>query len=238
MVKAEHRSLVVSVLAFLAAAWAMKYARSQARSAEGQLEVARRVHREQNEPYVIVDIQLHEAGSLLLGLIIQNVGPTLARNVRIAVTPDLTSTQGDDVGEALAQVIARPIAMMPPGRRLVYFFDSAVRRFESDLPMLFEFTVHGDGPMGPVEELKYTVDLEVLSETLVGQRATKPLEDRLDKVSKGLRDLTGYYQEANQQAIAATRSRRMEEVRQRREAHQQNHGAGSADGSCEPGGDA
>lgn len=232
--KAEHWSLVVSVLAFLAAAWAMKYARAQAQSAEGQLEVARQVHREQNEPYVIVDIQPQDARPLALVLVIQNIGPTMARNVRISVTPDLTSSQGDDVSEALARVLARTIAMIPPGRRLEYLFDFGTVRFKSDLPMLFEFTVNSEGPAGPVEELTYTVDLDVLSEALIGQRPTKPLEERLDKISKSLKEFTRSHRDANQDAITATRSRRAEEARQRREAWQQATGGGVAAGSPEP----
>ncbi|MFC8435967.1 hypothetical protein [Streptomyces sp. NPDC057253] len=229
--KTEHWSLIVSILAFVAAAGAMRYARSQAKSAEGQLQVARRVHREQNEPYVIVDIQPQEPGSLLLVLAIQNVGLTVARDVKIKVTPNLTSTAGDDVGDALTQVLSRTITMMPPGRRLEYPFDSATSRFGSGLPMVFEFTVNSEGPMGPVEELKYTVDLDVLGDALIGRRVTKPIEERLDKISKSLKGLNDSYQEANQQAITETRHRRMEEVRRRREARRQSTNGGSSGGA-------
>lgn len=231
--KAEHWSLIVSILAFVAAAWAMRYARSQAKSAEGQLQVARQVHREQNEPYVIVDIQPQEPGSFLLVLVIQNVGPTVARNVKIKVTPNLTSTAGDDVGDALAQVLSRTITMMPPGRRLEYLFDFTTNRFGSGLPMVFEFTVNSEGPMGPVEELRYTVDLDVLGEASIGRRPTKLIEERLDKISKGLKGLTDSYQEANRQAITEARDRRMEELRRRREARQQGPNGGSPEGASQ-----
>lgn len=215
----EQWSLVVAVLAFLLAGWAIKYARAQAISAEGQLDVARQVHREQNEPYVIVDIQPYDPGSYLLVLVVENVGPTMARNVQITASPDLESSHGHEITQALRSVVARTIPMIPPGRKLQYFFDTGAR-FESELPMVFDFTVTSEGPMGPVETLHYTVDMRVITEELVGERQTKKLEEQLGKMADGLLKLGKYYQAANQQAISDTNQRRRDEVRRLREAHQ------------------
>lgn len=207
----EQWSLVVSVLAFCVAGWAIKYARAQAASAQGQLEVARQVHREQNEPYVIVDIQPYDPGSFVLVLVIENVGTTMARNVKITASPELESSHGSAVTEALQSVIARTISMIPPGRKHQYFFDTS-QRFQSGLPVVFEFAVTSEGPMGPVETLRYTVDLAAIKEELIGERPTKKLEEKVGKVADSLRDLSKYYQSANQQAIAATGQRRTEEI--------------------------
>lgn len=215
----EQWSLAVSVLAFCVAGWAIKYSRTQAASAQGQLEVARQVHREQNEPYVIVDVQPYDPGSFLLVLVIQNVGTTMARNVKVMASPELESSHGGEITEALRSVIARTISMIPPGRQHKYFFDTG-KRFESDLPLVFEFTVTSDGPMGPVETLRYTVDLAAIKEELIGERPTKKLEEKVGKVADSLRDLSKYYQSANQQAIAATGQRRMDEINRQLTARQ------------------
>ncbi|MFC8262703.1 hypothetical protein ACFUNF_35100 [Streptomyces sp. NPDC057291] len=210
----DQWSLAVSALALLVAAWAIKYGRDQAVSARGQLDVARQVHREQNEPYVIVDVQPHDPGSFLLVLVIENVGPTMARNVKITASPELQSSHGGDVSEALQSVVARTIAMIPPGRKHKYFFDTS-KRFQSDLPLVFEFAVTSDGPMGPVETLRYTVDLAGIKEELVGERPTKKLEEKVGKLADELRDLGKHYQAVNEEAIVATRQRRMDEFSQR-----------------------
>ncbi|WP_407560415.1 hypothetical protein [Streptomyces sp. 184] len=225
----DQWSFLVAILALLVAAWAIKYARSQAKSAEAQLEVARRVHREQNEPYVIVDIRPDEPGSFALALVIENVGPTMARNVKINTTPSLTSSLGEDVSLALQRVLSQTIPMIPPGRRLVYLFDIG-KRFDSGLPMAFEFIVRSEGPMGPVEELRYTVDLGVLSEALIGRRPTKGMEKHLDKIGKSLKEFTRHFMEANDQAIAATHTRRFEAY-QRRLSEAQPQGSDEEAGS-------
>jgi hypothetical protein len=210
----DQWSLAVSAAAFVAAAGAAFYARSQAKSAAGQLNEAKQSRREQSEPYVIVDIQPQGQGSSVLYLVIQNIGPTMARNVKITVSPELASSHGADLDSALADALARTIPMLPPGRRLEYFFDSQ-QRFGSDLPMTFDFTVTADGPAGPVEELSYTVDLNVLLESLIGERPSKRMEDKTQKLVDAVKDLAANYTAANEEAITATKRRRYEEVQQR-----------------------
>lgn len=51
---ADDWTVIVAVVAFVIAVWQAHIAR---RSAARQLALAERIHQEQNEPYVIVDIQ-------------------------------------------------------------------------------------------------------------------------------------------------------------------------------------
>ncbi|GHE56217.1 hypothetical protein GCM10018785_26880 [Streptomyces longispororuber] len=201
----EEWSLAVAALSLLVSglttAWTVKYARAQLRHAH-------QVQKEASEPYVVVDIEPSDPGSLAMVLSVQNTGPTMARNVRITATPELTSSEGDDITKMLQRVLARPIPMLPPGRRLKYFFDTN-QRFQSDLPMTFYFTVNAQGPGGDVEPLHYNVDLSVYGEALVGQRPTKFLEERLKKLEKPLVKLVKYYGAVNQPAIRAEAERRM-----------------------------
>ncbi|MFI1394260.1 hypothetical protein [Streptomyces sp. NPDC020681] len=236
----DQWSLAVSGAAFFSAVWVGFYARSQARSAAGQLEEAKQARREQNEPYVVVDIQAEGRGSSVLYLVIENIGPTMARNVKISVSPELTSSHGEDVGTSLNDALARTIAMLPPRRRLEYFFDSH-KRFDSGMPMTFDFTVTAHGPAGPVEELRYTVDLNVLTESLIGERPSKRLEEKVQKLTDEVKGLSRCYRDANEEAITATQRHRREEVQRRlraqeeaRNAQQHGHGSPAPSPNSEP----
>ncbi|CAL9672312.1 hypothetical protein SUDANB176_07492 (plasmid) [Streptomyces sp. enrichment culture] len=87
---------VVAVIAAVISAWQAHSARS---SGQRRLELAERVHREQNEPYVIVDIQPYMPGHTLLVPVIENIGSTVARNVRVSSDRPLETTWGEEPAE-------------------------------------------------------------------------------------------------------------------------------------------
>ncbi|MGW6526690.1 hypothetical protein [Streptomyces venezuelae] len=187
----------------------VRIARDQLQQAERvhreQLALAERVHREQSEPYVVVDIGPAQSGSSLLVLSIHNTGPTMARDVRIQVTPALESTHAS-LTPRLTTAVSRTIPMLPPNRRLVYAFDTH-QRWDTNLPMRYDFTVDAHGPQGPVEQLTYTVDLGVLAGYLVGERPMQRVEERLDSIGGHLNGLASAYEKANSEAIRAHRQR-------------------------------
>ncbi|MGW0866465.1 hypothetical protein [Streptomyces sp. NPDC002611] len=114
-------AVVAAVISFVQARHAKAQSQAaveQVRVARQQLEQAERVHREQNEPYVIVDIQPDAPGSSLLVVAIENIGPTMARDVKVTTDPPLASASGDNLTERLQRGLARTIPMLPPGRRL------------------------------------------------------------------------------------------------------------------------
>lgn len=193
----------------------VRIAREQLQQAERvhreQLQLAERVHREQNEPYVVVDIATDRPGSGLLVLSIQNTGPTVARDVRIQFTPALESSDAR-LTQRLQRALSRPVSVLPPGRRLVYAFDTH-RRWQTNLPMEFDVTVDANGPGGAVEQLTYRVDLEVLAEALVGERPNKRIEDPLAKIADHLGSLTSTYGKANGTAIRAEQQWRLDDMR-------------------------
>ncbi|MES9558797.1 MULTISPECIES: hypothetical protein [unclassified Streptomyces] len=127
----DQWTVAVAVVAAVIAVWQAAIAR---RSAAQQLALAERIHREQNEPYVIVDIQPERNdGSLLL--VIENAGPTVARNVRISCNPPLETgwaPMGDepDLTQVIQQVLARTIPVLPPRRRLTFTADIGVLSVE------------------------------------------------------------------------------------------------------------
>ncbi|MFK4868967.1 hypothetical protein ACI3K4_27515 [Streptomyces sp. CSMPJR101] len=182
--------------------------------AHRQLEQAEAVHREQNEPYVIVDIQPDGPGSSLLVLLIENIGPTVARDVKITADPPVTSASGDNLTERLQGAMSAAIPMLPPGRRLKYAFDVSSRRFASDLPTAFRFTVEAKGPFGDVEPMEYLVDISSWRGTLRGERPTGKLEDALKSIAGSISDLSEAYGRANASAIRMNDQDALDRLRQ------------------------
>lgn len=203
-------AVVVSVLAAVVSVWQAQIAKG---AANEQLELAERIHREQNEPYVVVDIAPDRPGSSLLVLTIQNTGPTMARDVRIQATPELVSTQST-LTPRLVAAVSRPIAMLPPGRRLVYAFDVGHLRFSSDLPMRYDFTVDARGPQGEVEQLTYSVDLNILAGHLVGAHPMNGIEENLGAIAGGLDRFAKAYEKANSGDIQSYYQALMDEMGQ------------------------
>ncbi|MFJ6139320.1 hypothetical protein [Kitasatospora sp. NPDC092286] len=216
-----------SVMQARSATSAAESAKQQARAADEQvliarqqLDHARKAQQEQNEPYVIVDIQPRDPSSGVLVIVIENIGPSVARNVQINADPPLVSGWGNDLTEMLRRALGRTIPMLPPGRRLEYLLDNQ-DRFQSDLPSAYRFTVQSEGPYGPVETLEYVVDFSTWAEALVGERPTKKIEDKLGGIERRLNDLADNYGLANAAGIRDERDRRREAMRARREARSQ-----------------
>ncbi|GAA3957543.1 hypothetical protein GCM10023085_45050 [Actinomadura viridis] len=140
-------------------------AEESARAAQRQVELTEQVRREQAEPYVVVDIRPSDHVSSVFLLIIENVGPTVARNVQIQFDPLLERTletsraSWKPIRDAL--LFTSGIPLMPPGRRMEWFFDMTPARFSSTLPMHYTVTVEADGPFGAVEPLVYQIDLAI-----------------------------------------------------------------------------
>ncbi|MFG3336983.1 hypothetical protein ACGFZZ_33815 [Streptomyces tendae] len=224
---------VVAVIAAFISAWQANIARS---SGKKQLELAERVHREQNEPYVIVDIEPYMPGHSLMVLVIENIGTTVARNVRISADRPLETTWGEEPTEILQRVLTRPIPMLPPGRRLTYLFDDH-DRWGTELPSVYVFTVRAEGPYGEMEPAEYTVDISTWAESLAGERPTLRLEEALDGIATHLDELVGRYKQVTGPAVQEERERMMREIEERRarRASSRTPSAGDGSGQGEPG---
>ncbi|MEU5163825.1 hypothetical protein AB0G74_30010 [Streptomyces sp. NPDC020875] len=186
----EQWAVIVAVAAALIAAWQASIAR---RAVREQLALAERIHREQNEPYVIVDIQPDAYYQALL-LVIENTGPTVARDVRISCDPPLESgwepRPGEtDLTQVLQEVLARPIPILPPRRRLTFLVDRQERFQDADLPRVYTFTVDANGPDGKVETAQYSVDLDTMKWILREDRPTQRLEDKLVGIKQAIQAL-------------------------------------------------
>ncbi|MFJ6147898.1 hypothetical protein ACIQH7_30310 [Streptomyces anulatus] len=132
-----------------------------------QFMLNRRIQREASQPYVVPDIQPRAGGSGILVFTLENVGPTVARNVKIEVDPPLQGGQGNDWDEKLRVALGRELSHLPPGRRLEWYFTFGPRFYQlsGDLPRQYTVKVRATGPSGPVEEMPYLIDLDLMQET-------------------------------------------------------------------------
>ncbi|SET77159.1 hypothetical protein SAMN05421811_10457 [Nonomuraea wenchangensis] len=153
-------------------------------------------------------------------LIIENVGPTLARNVRIIANPPFQRTL-DRPGEpefAETLLFTQGIPHLPPGRRLEVFMDLGFRLFATELPRQYEVTVKADGPFGPVEDLSYLIDLNVFTASRIniktvhqGVQELEKLRHQVEKIAEELSRPRAMEEDAKYQRILEERRRTMSE---------------------------
>ncbi|MET9690425.1 hypothetical protein ABZY81_18405 [Streptomyces sp. NPDC006514] len=186
-------------------------AQEQVRVARQQLEHAEAVHREQNEPYVVVDIQPDVSGTLVI--VVENIGSTIARNVRIEVDPPLESGWGEDLTEMLARAFSRTFPMLPPRRRLEFLLDEQERFQNTGLPTAYTFTVRCEGPYGPVEDMQHVVDFGTYAETLIVRSPLRRVEDKLGDIGKEIATLAALYKKSNASATGRTNEHRVQMLR-------------------------
>jgi hypothetical protein len=159
-------SLALSAAAVVVSLVAVLYSRHQTRVAAEQLELARQIRKEAAEPYVIADIVPRVGGSGLLQFRVENVGPTLARDVQLNVSPPLQGGQSEAWDQKLARVVTRKIPVLPPGRHIEWNFAVGPTLFSNPaLPRQYTVTVSAVGPFGPVPPLEYVIDLDAIHES-------------------------------------------------------------------------
>jgi hypothetical protein len=135
-----------------------------------QVTEARRTREAQAQPFVVVDIEPGRVWMNWLTLVVENVGRTLAKDVRITFDPPLTTTVKDK--DLTKSVLFREgIAVLPPGRRIETLFDLSHDRLEQRLPMRYEVRVSfRDYRNRQQESLPYIIDLTYLLPVVRGER--------------------------------------------------------------------
>lgn len=115
-----------------------------------QLRQARHLREDQARPFVVVDIVPSQVDTHILNFVIENVGSTLAQDIRIAFDPPIASSlPGYDLaGSAL---LRDGIPTMPPRRRIELLFDISHQRLCTDLPRRYDVTVSYGNARGRAE---------------------------------------------------------------------------------------
>lgn len=121
-----------------------------------QLREARRLRREQAQPYVAVSLEPSDASPRLVDLVIKNYGATAALNVSVTMTPAPRRT-GDDA-EVAPYLLPESLPTLVPGQTWRSFWDSMNVRMESELPDRHEVEVRFSDSSGDAHTLAYVLD--------------------------------------------------------------------------------
>lgn len=182
--------MAIAAAALLVSFAAAVYSRRQTTLAAAQLELARRIQIEASEPYVIADIVPRVGGSGLLQFRIENIGPTLARDVQLTVSPPLQGGGPEVWDQTLAQVVAQKIPVLPPGRHIAWHFASGFTIFENpSLPRQYTVTATATGPAGPVTPLTYIIDLDAIDGSALESSTVEACLAKIADHTKDLKDI-------------------------------------------------
>lgn len=185
-------TLVIAAAALLVSFAAALYSRRQTVLAADQLDLAQRIRIESSEPYVIADIVPRIGGSGLLQFRLENVGPTLARDVQLSVSPPLQGGESDEWDQKLARVVARKIPVLPPGRHIEWYFAFGPRLLGNpSLPRQYTVTVNTTGPSGPVTPMTYIIDLDAIGESALERDTVEACLAKIADHTKNLKDVPG-----------------------------------------------
>lgn len=170
-------TLAVAILAVRYTARQVREARAQVGEArktrEAQSEQARqeteeqaqreqRLREEQARPFVVVDCEPNPVSGNIIDIVFENVGKTLAKNVRFSFDPPLKSSQDGRGGYVFEKsvLLSDGIPAMPPGKRVVALFDVSHERVNTELPMAYAVRVDLQDFQGRDQEtLEYVMDL-------------------------------------------------------------------------------
>ncbi|TFV66083.1 UNVERIFIED_ORG: hypothetical protein E4P37_07890 [Bacillus sp. AZ43] len=147
----------ISLAALAAAIYQAKSARDQVTEARAQTDLQRQMHRDAAQPYVWADVRPDDGHGQLLRVIVENGGPTVARDVRISFNPPLPEVHRRDRTQFMG--LENGISALTPGRRIMWTLGVSFELMSPGLAGAHEVTVDAVGPFGPLEQLRYTIDL-------------------------------------------------------------------------------
>lgn len=147
----------ISLAALAAAVYQAKSAGDQVEEARAQTALQRQMHRDAAQPFVWVDVRPDEGHGQMLKVIVENSGPTVARDVRVTFHPPLTDLHRRDRDHFTG--LESGISALTPGRRMSWALGVSFEMLTEELARAHQVTVDAVGPFGPVEQLRYTLDL-------------------------------------------------------------------------------
>jgi hypothetical protein len=145
-----------------------------------QVTEARRTREAQAQPFVVVNVEPGRVWMNWLTLVVENIGTTLAKDVRITFDPPLTTTVKDN-DLTKSALLRDGVAVLPPGRRVETLFDLSHDRLEQKFPMRYDVSVSfRDYRNRQQESLPYTIDLTYLYD--LEQLGEKTMHNLVDEV--------------------------------------------------------
>lgn len=148
-----------------------------------QLNEAKELREAQTRPFVVID--LGSSAHSLFDLVVKNIGPTLAREVRFEFDPPIRSTD-DDLDPNKIKMFREGISTLAPGKEIRTLFEKGPDRHESDLPDTYEVTVSYTDQSGKRSyEEKVDLDFGLYWDRLtVSRRDVHDLYKQLETIAK------------------------------------------------------
>jgi hypothetical protein len=192
----------------------------QLAQAEEAQQANRRAQQDTLQPMVVVDIVPAPNDRGVMMLVIENIGPSVARNVRISVSPPLSRSLDRPGSKSVNDwhVFTRGIRTMPPRHRMEFFFDVGFQRFTSGVLNEYIFTVDAEGPFGSIPQMTFEIDLNAMRETWIGQTTLGKAVSQLEKVNVNLRELTSTIRNLAPEMVEIRRASREATLAELREA--------------------
>lgn len=147
-----------------------------------QLREATRLRRERTRPWVIVHFEFQ---SILAELVVRNIGPTVARNVRVRFEETPQSAIADLSWLEESALFSGAMPVLPPGHEVRTTFDRVPDRLEKDLPLAYDVEVSYDNSQGrALGPETYPLDLRPYIGTRTPRRGLAELADSAEGVRK------------------------------------------------------
>lgn len=151
----------------------------------GQLREARRLRREQAQPYVVVFLDESAGGPWIGDFVIKNFGATAAYEVRLDASPTITTSLSDTGADGRDLLLPAVIPVLVPGQEWRTTWDSILNRKDKNLPDRFTVTVRFEDSQGEAETMRYVLDWEVyVQRGYVEQHGVHELVKSVRKIEK------------------------------------------------------
>lgn len=178
-----------AVTAALAAWVALIPANKAVAQAKEQTKIQRDLMVQATQPYIWADIQPDPQQGTMLHLVVGNVGPTMARNVRVVIDPAIPKHPAYSGKTDVAQERLRDGILSLAPRRMIRW--SLGRSFDlledEDDTTTYRLRVTADGPYGALEPVEFEVRPR-------DWRETRDAPDgSLHHVRKAVEELTGEF---------------------------------------------
>jgi hypothetical protein len=182
---------LAAVATVIVAVVAARYAKKQVDGVRDQLTEARALRREQAQPYVVVSAVPNRVSPHAVEIVIQNLGTTGARDVRIACSPPLVRT--DQLGGAEQVRLPEVIPFLAPGQEWRTFWDHGVERGRDiyDLPDRYDITATYTDSFDTSHTTPSMLDWSVFRQRMwVTERTVHDAAKTLESIDKTLKALT------------------------------------------------
>ncbi len=158
-----------------------------------QLRDAHKLRHEQTRPFVIAEMS---SRSILVILSVRNIGPTVARNVRVSLPEGFEPSGDGDASWKDSVAFTSGIATMAPKQEIRFYLDSFLRRVKSDLPMRIPVDIDYDGPDGKRHygPEHFVLDLEAYGPAMQADNTMHDLVGEIKKVREELHKWTDGHQ--------------------------------------------